>query len=60
MCKGNHAAETPGPALESERDVGEDYYEGKDDGDYGIALDVVGDGCAHLVGRNDTVRVVKG
>ena len=59
MGEGDHAAETPGPALETERDVGEDDDEGDDDGDDSVALHVVRDGRTHLVGGNDAVRVVE-
>ena len=60
MGEGNDAAETPGPVLEPDGNVGEDCDESQDHGDDGIPLYVVRDGCTHLVGRYDTVRVVEG
>ena len=60
MGQGDDTAETPGPALEPDSDVGEDHEQGDDDGDDSIALHVVRDGRADLIGRNDTVRVVEG
>ena len=59
VCQGHDAAETPVPALEAHRDVGEDDQKGEDDGDDGVALDVVGDRGAHLVGGDDTVGVLQ-
>ena len=60
MGEGDHAAETPGPAAEPQGDVAEDHEQGEEDGDDGGTLDVVRDRGAHLVGTDDTVRVVEG
>ena len=57
--KGDDTAETPGPALETERDVGENTEKGEEYGDDGAALDVAGDGRTDFVGGDDTVRVVQ-
>ena len=49
VCQLNHAAETPGPATETEGDVSEDYEQREENREYGGSLDVARDGCTHLV-----------
>ena len=57
VCQGGNTTHTETPAAEAETDIHEHHDQTSDNGQEGIADQVVGDGCTHLLRLDDTQRV---